>query len=390
MKDRPIRILGLTMDRIGTFRNRPTAKNAGLYTALDRRFGVVDVIRPSFTRPEYYYNKLRNIYRDRDCWRIRANVNCWAFKRRSELAEQHLQRRDGQYDLIFQLHTLLAPGDLGKRRPYVLHTDTTYQLSERHYVDWPLLHGRQRDEWISMERETYQQAAFLFPRSEWLRRSLIEDYGCDPKRVIRVGCGSNHVRSSLEGKRYDKPIALFVGYDLKRKGGLVLLQAWERVQRVLPEAELWFVGTPPPRGKQPVGVRWLGRIDDRAMLHQVYSQASVFTLPALFEPWGHVISEAMGEGLPCIVSDRCAMPEIVEHGKTGLVVPAGEPEPLADALIQLLGNTEQAKRMGRQAHAVTLRERTWDHMIGRMAPYIEQAVGRAVPGEAYSAAHSSQ
>ncbi|HEY0604214.1 MAG TPA: glycosyltransferase family 4 protein [Herpetosiphonaceae bacterium] len=378
MTDQPIRILGLTMDRVGDFRN-PTAKNAGMYAALDRRFGVVDVIRPSLPRPEQYYNKLRNLHPDRDYWRIRASLNPWAFKRRTAQAEQHLQRRDGQYDLIVQLHTLLSPGDLTKRRPFVLTTDNTYRLCERYYADWAPLRGRQRDEWIKMERATYQQAEFLFPRSNWLRRSMIEDYGCDPDRVIRVGCGANHVRPSLEGKRYDRPIALFVGYELKRKGGYVLLKAWERVQRALPEAELWFVGPDQPKGKQPGGVRWLGRVDNREALHEIYSQASVFVLPALFEPWGHVFTEAMGEGLPCIVSDRCAMPEIVEHGKTGLVVPAAEPEPLADALIQLLGDLDQAQQMGRQAHASILHDNTWDDMIERMAPYIEQAVGRAAP-----------
>jgi glycosyltransferase involved in cell wall biosynthesis len=379
MTAQPIRILGLTMDRVGNFRSGVSAKNAGLYGALDRRFGVVDVIRPSLPRPAYYYNKLRHIHPDRDYWRIRASLNAWAFKQRTTMAERHLQRWDGQYDLIMQLHTLLSPGDLSKRRPFVLHTDNTYRLCERHYADWSPMRGRQRDEWISMERATYQQAAFLFPRSEWLRRSMIEDYGCDPERVIRVGGGANHVRSSLEGKRYDQPIALFVGYELKRKGGYVLLQAWERVQRILPEAQLWFVGPKPPRGSHPEGVRWLGRIDDRATLHKLYSQASVFTLPALFEPWGHVLMEAMGEGLPCIVSDRCAMPEIVQHGRTGLVVPAAEPEPLADALIQLLGDLEQTSRLGRQAHASVLRGHTWDDVIARMAPYIEQAVGRAAP-----------
>lgn len=378
MTDQPIRILGLTMDRVGDFR-RPTAKNAGLYAALDRRFGVVDVVRPSLPRREQYYNKLRNLHPDRDYWRIRASLNPWAFKRRSAQAEQHLQRWDGQYDLIVQLHTLLSPGDLSKRRPFVLTTDNTYRLCERYYADWAPLRGRQRDEWIKLERATYQQAAFLFPRSNWLRRSMIEDYGCDPDRVIRVGCGANHVRPSLEGKRYDRPIALFVGYELKRKGGYVLLRAWERVQRALPEAELWFVGPNPPKGKQPGGIRWLGRVDDRQALHEIYSQASVFVLPALFEPWGHVFTEAMGEGLPCIVSDRCAMPEIVEHGKTGLVVPAAEPEPLADALIRLLGDLDQARQLGQQAHAAILHGNTWDDMIERMAPYIEQAVGRAAP-----------
>ncbi|HEX6287612.1 MAG TPA: glycosyltransferase family 4 protein [Herpetosiphonaceae bacterium] len=374
-----IRILGITMDRIGNFRAQAREKNAGMYAALDRRFGVIDVIRPRLPMLEQYYNKLRHIHPDRDYWRIRAGLNPWAFKHRTAVAERRLQGCDGQYDLIVQLHTLFSPGDLTKRRPYVLHTDNTYQLSERYYADWAPLRGRQRDEWIAMERATYRQAAFLFPRSEWLRRSMIDDYGCEPERVIRVGGGANFVRSSLDGKAYDAPVALFVGYDFKRKGGHVLLQAWEQVHRQLPEAQLWIVGPERLRARLPGGVRCLGRIDDRAALRAVYAQASVFTLPALFEPWGHVITEAMGEGLPCVVSDRCALPEIVAHGVTGLVTPAEDPAALAAALIDLLGNPRRAERFGRQAHATIAQGNTWDDVIARMAPYIEQAAEIAAP-----------
>jgi glycosyltransferase involved in cell wall biosynthesis len=169
-----------------------------------------------------------------------------------------------------------------------------------------------------------------------------------------------------------------VGYELKRKGGYVLLQAWERVQRALPDAQLWFVGPDQPRGKQPHGVRWLGRIDNRQTLEQIYHQASVFTLPALFEPWGHVVVEALGSGLPCVVSDRCALPEIVEHGATGLIVPAAEPELLAEALIDLLSHPQRAERMGRQAHATVAQGHTWDDVVARMAPHIEQAAEKSL------------
>jgi glycosyltransferase involved in cell wall biosynthesis len=58
----------------------------------------------------------------------------------------------------------------------------------------------------------------------------------------------------------------------------------------------------------------------------------------------------------------------------GLLVPAGEPEPLAEALISLLGDPERAARMGRSGHADVATEHTWERVADRMAPGIERAV----------------
>ena len=53
-----------------------------------------------------------------------------------------------------------------------------------------------------------------------MRDALIEDYGCEPERG-RVGSGSNIMVHSLDGKRYDRQVALFVGIDFERKGAPV-------------------------------------------------------------------------------------------------------------------------------------------------------------------------
>ncbi len=52
----------------------------------------------------------------------------------------------------------------------------------------------------------------------------------------------------------------------------------------------------------------------------------MFVLPSKFDAWGHVFVEAMGNGLPCIGTNCCAMPEIIEEGVTGRLVPRADPE----------------------------------------------------------------
>jgi starch synthase len=376
MPHTPVRILGLTMERAANFRSHPVAKSAGLYAALDRRFTVTDVLRPAPSPLSLYLGKLRHFHPDRDRWRARASLCVEMFRRRTAVAEGLLRDRDGAFDLIVQLHTLFAPGELAAARPYVLHTDNTYMISERHWPQWAPLRGAAREAWVALERATYQGAAFLFPRSEFLRRSLVEDYGCDPQRVIRVGGGSNFRPAPIDGKPYDRKAALFVGSDFERKGGRVLLAAWSLVTQMLPGAQLWIVGPKRPVGPPLPGVRWLGHVGDRGRLARLYAEATLFVMPSIFEPWGHVFFEAMAHGLPCIGSDHGATPEIVRDGRTGMLVPAGHSEGLALALVALLQDPDLAAEMGREAHAETARGHSWDGVVGRMAPYVERAASR--------------
>lgn len=367
-----IRILGLTLEDMGQFRSQ-RGKNTGLFAALSRRFDVVGFVQPALPAWKKYLDKLR--YPADPLLRMQKRFTPETFRQRIAIAEQKLRKWDGYYDVIVQLHLQIGPGSLTQKRAYVIHTDNAFMITERYYPLWAPQKGRQREEWISLEREIFQNAAFMFPRSEFLRRSLIDDYGCDPRRVIRVGGGANLKMASLDNKPYDSRIALFVGMDFERKGGLILLKAWETVHKQYPKAQLWIVGPKSRSTPAVTGVHWFGRVHDREMLAQLYRQATLFVMPSVFEPWGHVFFEAMGHGLPCIGSACCAMPEIIQDGVTGLLVPPADPEMLAEALLSLLGDPERAEIMGCRAHSGILQGHTWDDVVSRMAPYIELAVG---------------
>ena len=146
---------------------------------------------------------------------------------------------------------------------------------------------------------------------------------------LAIGAGANQWLTSLDDRAAQGRRALFVGNQFERKGGDVLLRAWPQVVRRLPDAELILVG--PKRDPAPGfghGVSWRGRVD-RAELERLYRTSAAFVLPSLFEPWGHVFVEAMGFGLPCIGTDSCAMPELIEDRVSGRLVTPGDPTDLA-------------------------------------------------------------
>lgn len=351
-----------------------TSRNSGLLKGLDRFFDIVGTLSPALPRHQRIYHRLRYIRSDYRVGAQLAAKHPAVVRQRTARAEHLLQDWQGRYDLIIQIHALVAPGtDLTQRR-YVIYTDNTNMLSRRYYPPWAPLNDHQFQESDTLTRNLYRSAAFVFPKSNFVRQSLIEDYGCAPERVIAAGSGTNMIAPSLAEKDYTRQVALFVGTDFERKGGSVLLQAWGEVHKQLPEAQLWIVGPRRPRTLPRSDIYWLGKIRDRRLLQHCLQHATVFVLPSLFEPWGLVFQEAMGHGVPCIGTNHCAMPEFITPGMNGLLVPPGEPEPLATALIELLSNPQRAEEMGREGYRDVLNQHTWYHVASRMRPYLDQAI----------------
>jgi glycosyltransferase involved in cell wall biosynthesis len=99
-------------------------------------------------------------------------------------------------------------------------------------------------------------------------------------------------------------------------------------------------------------------------VQRAIEQAAIVVVPSMGEGFGMVALEAMERGRPVIAADIGGLGELVEHEITGLLVPPGEAEPLAQALERLGGDLELAARMGeagrRRALERFLQERCTD------------------------------
>jgi alpha-maltose-1-phosphate synthase len=374
MSTQNLRLAGISVVHI---KPRSDAKfvNAAdaLFGSLGKRFEMVAIQRIALEGMSRYLSAARTFRPDKERWKRLETLNPWAFRQRSELSQQYLDSLRGQFDVAVQLHPLFHPAPNGDHR-YVITTDSTYRINQRM---WPLhvpsVSDREHDEWVALERETIQGAAALFPWSRFAAQSLIEDYGADPNKVFVIGASGNLPIRPLTKTSYTSQTALYIGYEFERKGGLILLKAWEQVRRALPAARLIIVGPEQPDMPLPRGVEWRGRVNDDTTLISLYQSATVFTLPSLFEPFGHVLIEAMSNGVPVIGTNHCAMPEIITPGKDGLLVPPRDPDALAAALIEVLRQPDEAQHMGQNAYAKASRDYTWDAVVGRMGQGIEAA-----------------
>jgi starch synthase len=368
-----LRVLGVSLPDVSDWREPvPQGQWSQFIGALAQRCELVDVIHPVLSQADRYLNFARTFHPRKSRWKATAGFNRSLAMRRTEMVQRALARHEGSYDLIMQLQTLCAPGFDRAGIPYAIYTDNTMALTQRLYPVWAPLSERAASWWMGYEAEVCRSAAVVFTYSEFARRSVIDDYGGSPDRVIAVGAGANQLLGSLGDKDYSVPRALFVGLEFTRKGGHVLLDAWSMVRERVPDAELIVAGpAQAPSQELPGGVTWVGWVD-RAALARLYESASVFVLPSIFDPCPNVFREAMGYGVPCIGTRCCAIPEIIDDGVTGLLVSPSEPEPLAAALIELLADPVRTAAMGNAAHAGVLRENRWSDVVDRLLAQLDR------------------
>jgi glycosyltransferase involved in cell wall biosynthesis len=148
------------------------------------------------------------------------------------------------------------------------------------------------------------------------------------------------------------PVVMFLGTIAPRKGLHVLIDALAQVRS---PCKLIVYGSGPPayRGALDARIARLGL--ERKVVFAGFDpeaatqvkHADVLVLPSLsYESFGMVLLEAMVYTKPVICSDTGGMKEVVEDGKTGLVVPAGDSTRLAEAIDQLLGDPARGRRLG--------------------------------------------
>jgi glycosyltransferase involved in cell wall biosynthesis len=148
-------------------------------------------------------------------------------------------------------------------------------------------------------------------------------------------------------KRADGPMRiLFVGGQFDRKGGAVLLEAFDHLDRGSAELHVVTRSTLEPR---PGVVVHYGVQPNSPEIIELYRSADVFVLPSLAEAFPNVVVESCASGLPTIVTDVGGMSEMVVDGETGYVIAPGDAGRLAEVLRLLVIDPATRARLGAAA-----------------------------------------
>lgn len=365
----PPRLLGLAQTDPAAPTTGAGAASKFLFDALERRFRVVDRRSVDLGKPQRLLVAALTFHPNRQRWTERFYfMGRLALNMRSRNSVRAVREASEPFDFAVQTFGLFHT----RGAPYVLYIDNTAEISHRQWPAWTPVSARALERLYAWERRLYGGALHIFAQGRPHAESVVSFYGVQPERVSVVGGGANFHPLPPLGSEPRGRIVLFVGGEWQRKGGDVLLEAFERVHMQMPEARLQIVGTAEAPEGLP-GVEVLGRIDDRERLADLYRHAAVFCLPSHFEPYGLSIAEAMVYGLPCVVTRVGALDEVVLDNETGLVVPPADPDALAGALERLLRDPTLAERLGMAGRNRVELHQNWDAVAERMTPALQRA-----------------
>ncbi len=201
-----------------------------------------------------------------------------------------------------------------------------------------------------------------------IARFAVEVEGAQPAQVHTIPYGLPYTPISSAEQQTQranarqilgvKPESILIGIVcrlVEQKGVIYALRAFAQVAKKFPQAELVIVGDGPLRRSLeaellPFGlqgrVRFLGWRPDAASLMAGFD---LLLVPSLWEGFGLVLLEAMAQAVPVIASDVSAIPEIVVHSETGLLVPPRDVDALAAALSTLLADHALRRHFGMMA-----------------------------------------
>ncbi|GGV58187.1 glycosyl transferase family 1 [Streptomyces massasporeus] len=290
-------------------------------------------------------------------------------------------------------------GHLAKMLYGIPHVMTAHSLEPlRPWKAEQLGGGYELSSWA--ERTAIEAADAVVAVSGAMREDILACYpALDPERVHVVHNGidtalyrPDHGTDALEriGLDRSRPFVLFVGRITRQKGVPHLLRA---VRDIDPAAQVVLCAGAPdtPEIDQEFrelfgelsgvrdGVFWIPKMLPRPEVIQLLTHAALFVCPSVYEPLGIVNLEAMACGTPVVASAVGGIPEVVDDGTTGLLVPPGDDfeAGLARAMDTVLGDPEAAGRMGEAGRERAVGDFGWDAVARRTVRLYEEIVKQA-------------
>lgn len=298
----------------------------------------------------------------------------------------------GDVDLVHS-HTWYANmgGHLARTLHGVPHVITAHSLEPRRPWKAEQLGGGYRvSSWV--ERTAYEHADAIIAVSDGMRGDVLDCYPTvHPERVhmVRNGINTDTYRPVVEtdvlrrfGADPSRPIVAFVGRITRQKGVGHLLAAAHHID---PGAQLLLCAGAPDTSEIEAearaavaalsaarsGVIWVPDMLPIEDIRQVLSAATVFICPSVYEPLGIVNLEAMACGTAVVASAVGGIPEVVDDGVTGLLVPYNEHDPegfqlgLAHHVNELLSDPDRVAAMGQAGRKRAITEFSWSSVADR-------------------------
>jgi L-malate glycosyltransferase len=250
------------------------------------------------------------------------------------------------------------------------------------------------------EKWNARNADLVVANADAVREVCIREEGCEPDRVlvVRNGLDTAHfdalakqpLQAPLPLEDGDVPVAV-IGNLWRVKGHRTLVEAAKEIAARIPRVRFLCAGEGPEREYLERRIGQLGLenivhlLGHRLDIPAILSRSRAACLCSSAEGLSNALMEAMAARLPVVATAVGGNPELVRPGENGLLVPYGDPESLADKLVELFSREERAAEMGRRGRARVEAELALSRMAeGYGAVYRHLLDGARVPQAALS------
>lgn len=207
---------------------------------------------------------------------------------------------------------------------------------------------------------------------------LAEGIPEDRVKVITHGDYSFFTKWENNDVKEDKSV-LFFGFIAKHKGIEHLIRAEPLITEKIPDAKIVIAGKGDfKKYEKEMKNKSLFEIHNETIPNEqvagLFQRASVVVLPYIKASQSGIIPIAYAFKKPVVVTDVGSMPEVVDDGVTGFIVPPKNPEALADAIIKLLKDDKLRKEMGENAYKKMREDLSWDKIAEKTIAIYDKAI----------------
>lgn len=224
----------------------------------------------------------------------------------------------------------------------------------------------------------------IIVHGEKLKEQMIKEYNLPDEKVHAIPIGEHRVtpfkKYEREDLKEDQNLILFFGRIQEYKGLRYLIKAEPMISKEIPNTKIVIAGV----GEDFKKYEEIMLNKDNFIIYnhyipykegaELFQRCSIVVLPYIDASQSGVISTAYGFKKPVVVTDVGSIPEIVDDGITGFIVPPRNPEALAEAIVKLLKDEDLRKQMGENAYKKLKMDLSWDKIAEKTIEVYKEVI----------------
>lgn len=281
----------------------------------------------------------------------------------------------GKFDVVHAHDWLVAYSARAIKKSYNLPLVATIHATESGRNKG--IHNKAQGYINDVEWLLTYEASHVICNSYFMKNEIKNLFGKPEENIFVVPNGINVNKFDDQERDWDfrrnyaadhEKIIFFAGRIVNEKGIQILLQAAPKILANYPNVKFVIAGRGPCMDElkglaEYLGISnkvyFTGYLNDK-QITKMYKAIDIATFPSLYEPFGIVALEGMLAGAATVVSDAGGLNEIISHGIDGMKSYAGNPNSLADSILEALYNESLCRSMAKNAREKVIREFNWN------------------------------